>query len=118
MTSHSSQGQTADRVLIHADTEESAYLVNSRMAYVAVSRGRYDAQIYTNDRSELAQHLSRDISQRTALDNSEGHDHHAGQKIRPEFAGHEHGRDEDLGAPAHGQGQSAGEQHGYAAGQE
>ncbi len=54
VTSHSSQGQTADRVLIHADTEESAHLVNSRMAYVAVSRGRYDAQIYTNDKSELA----------------------------------------------------------------
>jgi hypothetical protein len=54
VTSHSSQGQTADRVLVHADTEESVHLVNSRMAYVAVSRGRYDAQIYTNNKSELA----------------------------------------------------------------
>src|SRR5271157_2911461 len=67
VTSHSSQGQTADRVLIHADTEESAQLVNSRMAYVAVSRGRYDAQIYTNDKSGLAEHLSRDVSHRTAI---------------------------------------------------
>jgi hypothetical protein len=88
------------------------------MAYVAVSRGRYDAQIYTNDKSELAQHLSRDISQRTALDNSEGQDHHAGQKIAPESAGHEHGRGEDMRTPAHGQGQSAGEPHGYEVGQE
>jgi hypothetical protein len=88
------------------------------MAYVAVSRGRYDAHIYTNDKAELAQYLGRDISQRTALDNSEGNDHHAGQKIGPELAGHEHGPAEDLGAPAHGQSQSAGEQHGYAAGQE
>ena len=40
MTSHSCQGQTADRVLIHADTELGAKdLLNSRMAYVAVSRG-------------------------------------------------------------------------------
>jgi ATP-dependent exoDNAse (exonuclease V) alpha subunit len=47
MTSHSSQGQTADRVLIHVDTELGAKdLLNSRMAYVSVSRGRYDAQIY------------------------------------------------------------------------
>src|SRR5208283_2047651 len=67
ITSHSSQGQTADRVLVHADTEESAHLVNSRMAYVAVSRGRYDAQIYTNDKSELAECLSRDVSHRTAI---------------------------------------------------
>jgi ATP-dependent exoDNAse (exonuclease V) alpha subunit len=41
MTSHSSQGQTADRVLIHVDTEVGAKdLLNSRMAYVAVSRAR------------------------------------------------------------------------------
>ena len=45
VTSHSSQGQTADRVSIHADTKESAHLVNIRMAYLAVSRGRHDAQI-------------------------------------------------------------------------
>ena len=50
MTSHSSQGQTADRVLIHVDSELGAKdLLNSRMAYVSVSRGRYDAQIYTNN---------------------------------------------------------------------
>ncbi len=49
MTSHSSQGQTADRVLIHVDTKLGAKdLLNSRMAYVSVSRGRHDAQIYTN----------------------------------------------------------------------
>ena len=51
VTSHSSQGQTADRVLIHVDTEQGGEkLVNRRLAYVAVSRGRYDAQIYTNDK--------------------------------------------------------------------
>ncbi len=61
MTSHSSQGQTADRVFIHADTELGAKdLLNSRMAYVSVSRGRYDAQIYTNNAQTLGQELSRD----------------------------------------------------------
>jgi conjugative relaxase-like TrwC/TraI family protein len=71
VTSHSSQGQTADRVLIHVDTEKSELLVNNRFAYVSVSRGQYDAQIYTNDRSELARDLSRDSTQRTAISSQE-----------------------------------------------
>jgi ATP-dependent exoDNAse (exonuclease V) alpha subunit len=54
VTSHSSQGQTADRVLIHVDTELGAKdLLNNRMAYVAVSRGAYHAQLFTNDREKL-----------------------------------------------------------------
>jgi conjugative relaxase-like TrwC/TraI family protein len=68
MTSHSSQGQTADRILIHVDTELGAKdLLNSRMAYVAVSRGRYDAQIYTNNAATLGQELSRDVSHSPAI---------------------------------------------------
>jgi DNA primase catalytic core len=68
MTSHSSQGQTADRVLIHVDTELGAKdLINSRMAYVSVSRGRYDAQIYTNNAQTLGQELSRDVSHSPAI---------------------------------------------------
>ncbi len=54
VTSHSSQGQTAGRVLVHIDTERaSEKLVNQRLAYVAVSRGQYDARIYTDDKSKL-----------------------------------------------------------------
>jgi conjugative relaxase-like TrwC/TraI family protein len=68
VTSHSSQGQTADRILIHVDTDKSELLVNDRFAYVSLSRGRYDAQIYTNDRGELARNLGRDNSQRTATE--------------------------------------------------
>jgi conjugative relaxase-like TrwC/TraI family protein len=68
MTSHSSQGQTADRVLIHVDTELYAKdLLNSRMAYVSVSRGRYDAQIYTNNAQTLGQELTRDVSHSPAI---------------------------------------------------
>jgi conjugative relaxase-like TrwC/TraI family protein len=67
MTSHSSQGQTADRVLIHVDTELGAKdLLNSRMAYVAVSRGAYDAQLYTNDREKLPEALGHDVSRQSA----------------------------------------------------
>jgi ATP-dependent exoDNAse (exonuclease V) alpha subunit len=68
MTSHSSQGQTADRVLIHVDTGLGAQdLLNSRTASFSVSRGRYDAQIYTNDASTLGQALSRDVSHSPAI---------------------------------------------------
>ena len=42
VTSYSSQGQTADRVLINVDTELGAKdLLNNRMAYVSVSRGAH-----------------------------------------------------------------------------
>ena len=67
VTSHSSQGQTADRVLIHVDTELGAKdLLNNRMAYVAVSRGAYDAQIFTNDREKLGAALGHDVSHSSA----------------------------------------------------
>jgi conjugative relaxase-like TrwC/TraI family protein len=69
VTSHSSQGQTADRVLVHIDTERGGeLLVNQRLAYVAVSRGRYDAQIYTNDKVQLAHAISRDVSHSAAIE--------------------------------------------------
>lgn len=71
VTSHSSQGQTADRVLVHVDTEQAGEkLVNRRFAYVAVSRGRYEVQIYTNNRADLAQILARDVSHRSAMETS------------------------------------------------
>jgi len=67
VTSHSSQRQTADRVLIHVDTELGAKdLLNNRMAYVSVSRGQWDAQIFTNDREKLSPALGRDVSHQSA----------------------------------------------------
>jgi conjugative relaxase-like TrwC/TraI family protein len=67
VTSHSSQGQTADRVLIHVDTELGAKdLLNNRMAYVAISRGAHDAQLFTNDREKLPIALGHDVSHQSA----------------------------------------------------
>ena len=43
-------------------------LVNRRLAYVAISRGRHDAQIYTKDKALLAEALSRDASHRSAIE--------------------------------------------------
>jgi ATP-dependent exoDNAse (exonuclease V) alpha subunit len=69
VTSHSSQGQTAGRVLVHVETDRaSEKLVNQRLAYVAMSRGQYDARIYTDDRVTLVRVLDRDVSHRSALE--------------------------------------------------
>lgn len=70
MTSYSSQGQTADRVIVHAPVNEREHpdLVNQRFAYVAISRARFDAQIYTNDAASLGKNLSRDISKSVAIE--------------------------------------------------
>ncbi|MGO8758052.1 MAG: MobF family relaxase [Terracidiphilus sp.] len=68
VTSHSSQGLTAERVLVNMDTNVHPELINSRFAYVSVSRASQDAQIYTNDAATLAESLSRDVSKASALD--------------------------------------------------
>jgi ATP-dependent exoDNAse (exonuclease V) alpha subunit len=68
VTSHSSQGQTADRVLVHVDSEHiHKGLVNERMAYVSISRARHDVQIFTNDAETLGRELGKDVSHSTAL---------------------------------------------------
>ena len=54
-------------MLINVDTELGAKdLLNSRMAYVAFSRGAYDAQIFTNDREKLGSALGHDLSHSSA----------------------------------------------------
>lgn len=94
VTSHSSQGQTADRVLIHVDTELSAEdLINNRMAYVAVSRGAYDAQLFTNDREKLGAALGHDVSHQSAhLPEIRPEQSVAQQQIEPHYEqGQDHG---------------------------
>ena len=69
VTSHCSQGATAGRVLVDVDTEQAdEHLINTRLACVSVSRGRYDAQIYTNDAEKLGEELNRDVSKQSALE--------------------------------------------------
>ena len=67
VTSHSSQGLTSERVLVNMDTNVHPELINSRFAYVSVSRASEDAQIYTNDTASLAESLSRDVSKASAV---------------------------------------------------
>ena len=68
VTSHSSQGLTTDRVLVNMDTTTHPELINTRFAYVSVSRASQDARIYTNDVATLAERLSTDISKASAVE--------------------------------------------------
>jgi len=68
VTSHSSQGLTADRVIANIDTDSSRSLINDRLAYVAISRAAYDARIYTNSAATLGERLATDVSKSAALE--------------------------------------------------
>jgi ATP-dependent exoDNAse (exonuclease V) alpha subunit len=67
-TSHSSQGATVDRVLINVDSIRSDALVNNRQFYVSISRARFDAKIYTDDRQAMGLAVARKPEKSIALD--------------------------------------------------
>ena len=67
VTSHSSQGLTAERVMVNLDSNINADLINQRFAYVAVSRGSHDAQIFTDNATSLIGKLSHDVVKSSAL---------------------------------------------------
>ena len=68
VTSHVSQGLTEGRVIANIDTDLARSLINTRLAYVAVSRAEHDARIYTNDADGLGARLATDISKTSAVD--------------------------------------------------
>ncbi len=68
VTSYSSQSQTVDRVLVNADANESDLLLNQRMGYVAVSRAREDAIIFTNSANQLRAALDRSVDKEMAVE--------------------------------------------------
>ena len=68
VTSHSAQGLTTGRVIAHIDTDSSRSLINTRLAYVAISRASEDARIYTNNAETLGQRLATDVTKTAALD--------------------------------------------------
>jgi conjugative relaxase-like TrwC/TraI family protein len=68
VTSHSSQGLTAERVLVNADTGVHPDLLNSRFAYVSVSRASNGATLFTDDMNKLSPQLSADVSKTSALE--------------------------------------------------
>lgn len=68
VTSHSTQGQTVNRVLVNMNTRESDVLLNQRMAYVATSRMRSDVRIYTDSTGKLSAALARQVDKSIALE--------------------------------------------------
>ncbi|MGY2492762.1 MobF family relaxase [Cupriavidus sp. CP313] len=64
-TVHSSQGLTNDRALIALDTRSRTTSMN--LYYVAISRARYEARIYTNSLTELPAAIARRFNKSTAL---------------------------------------------------
>jgi conjugative relaxase-like TrwC/TraI family protein len=68
VTSYSAQGKTMDRVLVNAETTETDLLLNQRMAYVAISRARFDARVYTDSAVDLGGALNRPKDKEMALE--------------------------------------------------
>ncbi len=66
LTSHSAQGLTVDRVLVHHNVEAGAH--SAREAYVNVTRARDDVVIYTQDLDKAARQSG------VALDKTAAHD--------------------------------------------
>ena len=68
VTSHSSQGLTAERVLVNADTGVHPDLLNSRFGYVSISRASHEATLFTDDMTKLNPQLSADVSKTSAIE--------------------------------------------------
>jgi conjugative relaxase-like TrwC/TraI family protein len=68
VTSHSSQGLTAERVLVHADSSVHPDLLNSRFGYVSISRASREATLFTDDLAKLGPQLGADVSKTSALE--------------------------------------------------
>jgi hypothetical protein len=65
VTSHSSQGQTVDQVLVAAPVR-SIDLVSAIMFYVGVSRARNQIQVFTDSRGALLEAIEENLGVRTA----------------------------------------------------
>ena len=68
VTSHVSQGLTEGRVIANIDTDAARSLINTRLAYVSISRAEHDARIYTNDAETLGTRLANNVSKTAAVD--------------------------------------------------
>ncbi|MCI1047055.1 MobF family relaxase [Caballeronia zhejiangensis] len=68
-TVHSAQGLTSDKVLINLETR--SLTTAKDVYYVAVSRARYEAEIFTDDGMRLPAAVSREADKTAALDISQ-----------------------------------------------
>ncbi len=67
-TAHRAQGKTADRVLVHAESNRQN-LINQKSLYVSLSRARQEIRIYTDSRQQLVQRVqTRQAEKQNALE--------------------------------------------------
>ena len=81
VTSHSSQGVTVDKVFVGISSQ-SLPATGQRTAYVAVTRGRQQAVIYTDDRVELLKAFGKPDDPVSATDLAESSQPNAGNGNR------------------------------------
>lgn len=67
VTSHSSQGKTVDKVII-AEPADSLGAASREQFYVSVSRGRYQAKVFTDDREALSDAIGRSSPRLAAVE--------------------------------------------------
>ena len=72
VTSYSAQGLTAERALVHADSTAHPDVLNSRFAYVSLSRASHEVTLFTDDLAKLGPQLGADVSKTSALEVNQG----------------------------------------------
>jgi ATP-dependent exoDNAse (exonuclease V) alpha subunit len=100
VTSYKAQGQTSREVIYHADTQKE---VNYNQAYVAITRGREDIQIYTDDKETLSNQMEMESTKTWTLDYETSHS--------TERIGGEAGKDFDKGEMSESFNQAQGGSH-------
>jgi len=87
VTSHASQGDTVEKVFVGISSQ-SLPATNERTAYVALTRGREQALVFTDDRKELLRAISRpdDPLSATQLAESTNHKPTLGDRLAKPLA--------------------------------
>lgn len=65
VTDYKSQGQTEERVVYHADTAKD---VTFNQSYMAMTRGKEDLKIYTNDKEQLKEQMKNEQTKTNTLE--------------------------------------------------
>jgi ATP-dependent exoDNAse (exonuclease V) alpha subunit len=82
-TSHASQGVTVHKVFV-AISSESLPATNERTAYVALTRGKEMAMVFTDDREELLRAMSKPDNPISATSLAESEQRNKAAKYRPD----------------------------------
>ncbi|MCL2659170.1 MAG: ATP-binding domain-containing protein, partial [Acidobacteriaceae bacterium] len=82
VTSHSSQGLTFNRVLVNLDTDSARELINTRLAYVSISRASHEVTVYTNNAETLGERLQTDVTKTAAIDFAKARDEQVQRQMR------------------------------------